>query len=167
MGARRIDSRVIKLHRSYSVGEAAEALGVHKNTVANWLRQGLQPIDKVRQILIHGEELRRFLKERRHRRKSPCRPDELWCLRCKAPRRPDGGLVDYLPMSASGGNLRGLCPKCGCLMHRRVSKTQLAAMAAQFDIAFPQAQSRLNGCSSPSLNCVSGEVSDDRANLQR
>ena len=55
MGARRIDLRVIKLHRSYSVGEAAEALGVHKNTVANWLRQGLQPIDKVRQILIHGD----------------------------------------------------------------------------------------------------------------
>ena len=64
MGTRRIDSRVIKLHRSYSVGEAAATLGVHKNTVANWLRQGLQPIDKVRQILIHGEELRRFLSVR-------------------------------------------------------------------------------------------------------
>jgi excisionase family DNA binding protein len=157
MGERRIDSRVIKLHRSYSVDEAAEALGVHKNTVANWLRQGLQPIDKIRPILIHGEELRRFLKERRHQRKSPCLRDQLWCLRCKAPQRPDGGLVDYLSMSTSGGNLRGLCPECGCLMHRRVSIKQLPAVAAQFDIAFPQAQSRLNDCSFPSLNCVSGE----------
>ena len=167
MRVRSCNPRHIKIHRSYMIKEAAGVLGCHPNTIANWLRRGLKPIDKVRPILIHGTELRRFLQERRQRRKSPCKPDELWCLRCRAPRRPDGGLADYSPRTASRGNLSGLCPRCGSLMNRQVSKAQLTALSAFLDIAFPQAQSRINDCSSPSLNCVSGVVSDDRANLQR
>jgi Helix-turn-helix domain len=167
MGARRIDSRLIKVHRSYSIFEAAQTLGVHQNTVANWLRNGLKAIDKVRPILIHGTELRRFLKERRHNRRSPCKPDEMWCLRCRTPRRPEGGLVDYNPRTSSHGNLSGLCPACGCLMNRQVSATKLNALSDFFDIAFPQVQSRINDCPSPSLNCAFGEMPDDLANLQR
>jgi hypothetical protein len=163
-GAR--NPRNIKMHRTYRIGEAAEVLGVHKNTIALWLRRGLKPIDTVRPILVHGIELRRFLMERRHRRRSPCRSYELWCLRCRAPHRPDGGLVDYHPRKASGGNLSGLCPDCGCLMHRQVSRAQLTALTALFDIAFPQAQPRINDCPSSSLNCVFGEVSDDCTNIQ-
>ena len=143
MRARRMDSRLVKIHRCYSLAEAAQVLGVHKNTIANWLRQGLQTIDKTRPLLIQGAELRRFLQERRRRGKSPCREDELYCFRCRAPRHPDGGLVDYRPMPPSSGNLSGLCPQCGCLMHRRVSSKQLTVMEVKFDIAFPQAQSRL------------------------
>jgi hypothetical protein len=158
--------RLIKIHRTCKMGEAAEALGVHKNTVANWLGQGLRAIDRARPILIHGGELRRFLNERRRQRKSPCKSHELWCLRCRAPRRPDGGLLDYHPMTASRGNLRGLCPECGCLMHRHVSRAQLTVMGAHFDIAFPQAQSRISDCPVPSLNCAFGETEDDRTNIQ-
>jgi hypothetical protein len=144
MGTRSADLRRVKIHRSYMIGEAAETLGVHKNTIAIWLRRGLKSIDKARPILIHGTELRRFLQERRHRQKSPCGPDELWCLRCRAPRPPDGGLVDYKPRTVSRGNLSGLCSSCGCLMYRQVSAAQLSALNALFDIAFPQAQSRIN-----------------------
>jgi hypothetical protein len=34
-----------KIHRSYSVEEVSRLFGIHKNTVGNWLRQGLSPID--------------------------------------------------------------------------------------------------------------------------
>jgi hypothetical protein len=142
MRARRMDLRLVKIHRSYTITEAAQLLGVHKSTILNWLRQGLQTIDKTRPLLIQGSELRRFLLERRRRRKSPCRDDELYCLRCRAPRRPDGGLADHLPITASSGNLRGLCPQCGSLMYRRISIKQLTALATKLDIAFPQGQSR-------------------------
>jgi hypothetical protein len=161
-----MDARLIKVHRSYRLDEAAQALGVHKNTVANWLRYGLMPIDGNRPVLIHGTELRRFLAERRRRRKSPCKIDEFWCLRCRAPRRPDGGLVDFVPMSASRGNLRGLCFSCGCLMHRSVSQTKLAFLTEFFDIAFPQDQSRLRDCTSLSPNCDFEGAADERANIQ-
>jgi hypothetical protein len=167
MRRRTRNPRHIKIHRTYRIREAAEILGVHKNTIALWLRRGLKPIDTVRPILVHGMELRRFLTERRHRHKSPCQPDEFWCLRCRTPRKPDGGLVDYKPMTALRGNLSGLCDHCGCLMHRQVSKTQLDPMSAYFDIAFPQAQSRISDCPPPSLNCAFGETEDDRTNIQR
>jgi hypothetical protein len=158
MAVRRCNPHHIKIHRSYGIGEASDALGVHKNTIANWLRRGLQPIDKMRPVLINGTELRRFLKERRDRQKSPCRPDELWCLRCRRPRRPDGGLVDYEPRTALRGNLSGLCPACGCLIYRQVSRAQLMALAAVFDIAYSQAQPRINDCATPSLNCAFGDL---------
>ena len=62
MGARPADPRRIKLHRSYSIAEAADTLGVHQHTVENWLRQGLRPIDRRRPILIHGAECGSFCK---------------------------------------------------------------------------------------------------------
>lgn len=167
MQRRSIDARRIKIHRSYTIAEAAEELGIHKNTMANWLRQGLKVIDGQRPILIHGAELRRFLSERRRERKSSCKSDEFWCLRCRAPRKPYGGLVDLIATPGAGGNLRGLCPECGCLMHRRASEAKLATVGAYFDVKIPHDQSRLRDCPSPSLNCVFEGAADERANIQR
>ena len=42
MSARRANPNAIKLHYSYTVGELAAVLGVHKNTVRNWQREGLR-----------------------------------------------------------------------------------------------------------------------------
>jgi hypothetical protein len=167
MGARRIDSRFVKLHRSYSIVEAARLLGVHKNTIVNWLNRGLKPIDRFRPILIQGSELHRFLQERRKKRKSPCSSDEIWCFKCRQPRRPAAGLVDYQAITLNSGNISGLCPVCSCLMFRRISETQLYSIAKNFDVAFPQAQSRLRDSPSPSLNCAFEGAADERANIQR
>ena len=40
MAARRANPNTVKLHYSYSVGELAVLLSVHKNTVRNWQRDG-------------------------------------------------------------------------------------------------------------------------------
>lgn len=62
MPARRINPRLIKLHRPYSVEEAARALGVHKNSVRGWIKDGLPTVDHSRPLLILGQELRAYPK---------------------------------------------------------------------------------------------------------
>ena len=105
-------------------------LGVHKNTVANWLKNGLSAIDDQRPILIHGRVLRAFLQERRNRQKRRCRIGELYCLRCRAPKRPLDGKAIYVPMTNSGGNLQGRCSDCLSIICQRVSIARLPEFRA-------------------------------------
>lgn len=42
----------VKLHYSYSSSELAACCGVHKNTVRNWQRDGLEPNDEARPVLF-------------------------------------------------------------------------------------------------------------------
>jgi excisionase family DNA binding protein len=72
MAKRKIDARRVKIHRNYTISEAAACLGVHKNTVEKWLRDGLPHIRTPRPILILGHELKHFLGERRQKARSPC-----------------------------------------------------------------------------------------------
>ena len=39
MSGRRHDSRLVKIHYSYTTEEAASLLGIHKNTLTQWRRQ--------------------------------------------------------------------------------------------------------------------------------
>ena len=58
MPAKRINPRLIKLHRSYTVEDVSARLGIHKNTVRGWQRKGLEPIDKTRPVMFTGKTLR-------------------------------------------------------------------------------------------------------------
>lgn len=123
---KRLNPRRVKVHRCYTVEEAAMLFRVHKNTVRTWLKSGLQPIDSRRPILILGQQLASFLHARRERKRQRCRPGELYCFRCRAPRASAVHTADYLPITASSGNLRGACCDCGTRMYRRVSLRKLA-----------------------------------------
>jgi hypothetical protein len=96
-------------------------LGVHKNTVRRWQGDGLQAIDKKRPAVFAGDTVRSFLQSKRASAKRPCPPGHLYCLRCRSPKLPAGDMVDYVPISATSGNLRAICPDCHTLMHRRVN----------------------------------------------
>ena len=93
--------------------------GSHRNTVRDWLRAGLKSIDGRRPSLILGSELRRFLIERRAKRKRPIPPGMIFCLRCREPRRPAGDMADYVPLASTFGNLQGICPICEVIAARQ------------------------------------------------
>src|SRR5207249_4463637 len=113
-------------------------LRVHKNTVRAWIKSGLPTIDRRRPTLVHGLDLTEFLQERRRRAKRRCQPDEIYCVRCRSPKRPAANMVDYLPITATSGNLRGICPDCELLIHRRVALAKVEAVAGGLEITFPQ-----------------------------
>jgi len=50
MPTRHPNPRLPKTHRNYSVEEAATLLGVHRNTVREWIRRGLPRIDDGRPL---------------------------------------------------------------------------------------------------------------------
>jgi hypothetical protein len=91
MHKRRPNHRLVKIHRSYTVEEAARVFGIHKNTVRAWIDAGLPVCKDMRPHLILGRELAAFLQARRAKKKRPCAPGEMYCFRCRVPRTPAGG----------------------------------------------------------------------------
>jgi hypothetical protein len=142
MGRRHPNPRCVKIHRPHSVEEAAHATGTHPNTVRNWIRAGLTIIEG-RPMLIPGRALFAFLSARRSGAKQPLKAGEIYCLKWRAPKRPALGMVDYVPHSATAGNLRGICPDCERLINRKVSLAKLECVAADLTIQSPQGLQRI------------------------
>jgi hypothetical protein len=139
MGTRHPNPRLVKIHRNYSVPEIALLFGVHKNTVRRWLKEGLEAIEGKGPTLVIGRVLRAFIEQRRQKAKRPCPPGFMYCLRCRAPKEPAGRMADLICTNERTGNLRGLCPDCEAMMHRRVSLARIHAIRGDLEITVPGA----------------------------
>jgi len=142
----------VKIHRNYDPGEIADLLGVHKNTVLRWIKDGLPLIDKRRPFLILGVDLRAFLQQNRAAKKQKCEVWELFCLKCRSPKKPDLGMVDFKPRHGSVGNLVGLCPDCGTVMNRCMNVATLGQLKGHLDVSIPQALEHIVEGYPPTLN---------------
>lgn len=141
--------------------------GSHRNTVREWLRAGLKAVDGGRPALILGSELRRFLSERRARRKCRTPPGMIFCLRCREPRRPAGNVVDYLPRTATLGDFQGICPDCDSMLYRRVSRVAIEEVRGGIDVTIRDADVRIRQRKEPSLNHDSRHSGATHAEAQR
>jgi len=150
---KRINPRLAKLHRSYSVVELADLLGVHKHTVRGWLKSGLPTVDGTRPVLIHGDEFQDWWAKRRKASKRPLQPRELYCLKCRAPKQPALDMVEYAATNGTTGNLRALCETCGTLMHRRARLASIGTIMPGLDVQRTQAGPSIVERANPSLNC--------------
>jgi Helix-turn-helix domain len=153
MTGRRVNPRLIKLHRSYSPGEAARVLGVHKHTVSNWIKAGLPTVDNSRPVLILGSEMRAWLEKRQKAAKRPCKPGTMYCFKCREPKAPALGMVEYKPTNDKSGMLIALCVDCETVMHRRVRKDAIPASMTNLTVQIREAQPSIIGRTCPSLNC--------------
>lgn len=133
--AKRPDHRAVRSARSYTIPEAANVLGVSVGTVRGWVRSGLPAMISRRPFLILGSELRAFLDARRQKAKAPLQVDELFCLTCKAARKPLGLMVDVHDQSVKTLRLEGLCEVCGGICNRMVSRAQVGQIQLIFDVA--------------------------------
>jgi len=147
-----LNHRLVKMRHTYTVGEIAHLLAIHKNTVREWIKAGLPIIDDRRPILILGSDLIAFLRARRARKKRPCGPGQMYCFRCRAPKFPAGDMAEYIAITEKVGNLTAICPDCTSMMHRLVSRAKLEDFRAKMDITFPQALRRLSESEQPSEN---------------
>ena len=152
MRKRRPNYRLVKIHRSYTVEEAARLLGTHKNTVRAWVKAGLPVCDSKRPTLILGCELAAYLRARRTKNKRPCKPGEIYCVRCRAPKRPAGDMAEYQPTTATLGNLIGICPDCDGMIYQRASRAKLPEIQGNLDISFSEAERRVSEIDPPIVN---------------
>lgn len=153
MRRQRLNPRCIRLHQAYSVEEAARALGKHKHTIRNWIEAGLPTVDGTRPLLVHGDELRAFLEARRKVVKRPCPPGTIYCFKCRQPREPASGMVEFTPRNPVTGNLVALCETCGTVMHRSARLASLAVIMPGIRVEIREARPRLLERPLPPLNC--------------
>lgn len=152
MRKRRPNPRLAKIHRNYTVDEVASLFGVHRNTVREWVKRGLPTSDGRRPMLILGRDLVAFLSARRTKNKRTCQPGELYCVRCRAPRPPAGGMVDYVASTSTLGSLAAICSVCETMMYRRVSLAKLEHVRGNSDVTMPQALEHIGERAQPTVN---------------
>lgn len=140
MAKRRYNPRLAKIHRSYTVEEVADLYQVHKNTVRTWIKNGLFKCDSSRPTLILGRHLREFLEQQRKKNKKPCPVGTIYCVSCKEPRKPAGGMVDYQPTSDTRGRLIGICSNCDHMINQITSFSKLEQIQRYFDVTIRQVE---------------------------
>ena len=138
MARRTPNYRLVKKDRSYTVEQVARLFGIHRNTVRNWMRRGLEPIDDKRPIVFDGRDLAAFLEARRNKRRCRLKPGEIYCPPYHAAREPAGDMAEYVPFSETRGNLRGICPTCDRLIHRAVSLDKIEAVRGKLEVTFTE-----------------------------
>ena len=152
MRKRHPNPRLAKIHRNYAVDEIAHLFGVHRNTVREWVKRGLPTSDGKRPMLILGRDLLAFLTARRAKNKRTCQVGEIYCVRCRAPRAPAGDMVDYMPVTATLGNLVAICSDCETMMYRRASLANLEHVRGKWNITMPQALEHIGESAQPTVN---------------
>jgi excisionase family DNA binding protein len=151
---RRYAPNRIKTGISYDVAEVAKLLGVHRNTVRQWLREGLKTIDDRRPLLIHGAALKAFLEERQRARKQVCGLGEFFCFKCRAPRAPYGGMADVAEHTTKIAKLTAICSVCETEMHRTIRRADLGKLALVLNLK-SMASERLKDRPEANANCDS------------
>ena len=101
-----------KIHRNYTVEEVADLYDVFKGTVRAWIKAGLPVLNDKRPMLILGSDLVAFHQARRTKNKQQCKPGEMYCVCCRAPKKPAGDMADCRIITETIGNLEAICPDC-------------------------------------------------------
>ena len=145
------NTRLVRRGLSYSIQEIAELFGLHPNAVRRWAKDGLPTIDDRRPHLVYGADLIEFLNRRQKGRKRPCAADEMFCCRCRAPRRPAGGRATIEQVNARQFRLQGTCEVCGAPINRGGSLARLPEVAKAFTIT--AAPAHLDDTAGPVVKC--------------
>lgn len=142
--AKRPSPSRVKTHRIYTPFEAADVLGVHRQTVLRWIKDhGLNADKSQKPWLIKGIDLKVFLGERRQSRRCKLQEHLFYCFKCKVPREAFGKMADYVQQTPTSGRLTALCPECGCLMNKMAKRADLDAIRAKIEVTIQQANPRL------------------------
>ena len=76
----------------------------------------------------------------------------LYCFKCREPKAPALGMVEYVASNANTGNLKALCQACGTLMHRRTRLADIATKMPGLEVRRTQASPSILGRAPPSAN---------------
>lgn len=142
----------LKIHRNYTVAEAALTLGVCRATVRRWIKaKGLPVIDDRKPVLLLGPDLIAFGKTQR-RPKLKLDLNEAYCLPCRSPKNPAFGQMEIVHANAKTINVRMQCPTCSTMMHKRFAWRDLSRVSPFAHLIASQAHRHLIETYAPCLN---------------
>lgn len=76
--------KLIESNRSYSTEKIKKLIGIHEQTIREWInRNNLECVSK-KPILIYGAILKEFIKNRNESHKKTLEFNQMKCLKCKA-----------------------------------------------------------------------------------
>lgn len=132
--ARRFKSQGVKRLRSYTIEEAAEAVGASDQTIRQWIRNGLPAFTEKRPFLIMGSDLKAWLSKGADAIRPKLEIGEFYCLRCKKAVKSAVGAADYRPLSDTHGMLTSFCARCEGPCSRITSGSALSDWGAVLEI---------------------------------
>ncbi|MCP4316592.1 MAG: hypothetical protein GY789_11405 [Hyphomicrobiales bacterium] len=110
-----------KANRVYSVQQILDLYDICRNTVSNWVKAGLRPVDDRQPQLFRGAELKWFHKQRFTKNFRPLRMGEFKCFRCKAHVFPDVSTLSIENERCL--RARATCPECGGPVRKILDET--------------------------------------------
>jgi excisionase family DNA binding protein len=158
---RRYSVSRIKATYTYDPGEVAKLLGIHRNTVRHWIKEGLRTIDDRRPFLVHGLTLKSFLAARQGARRRKCGPGEFYCFKCRVPRAAWGAMAEIADRTPTVSKLTAVCELCGTKMHRTIRRSDIEKIALVLEL-LPKASERLNDRPDASVDC---DLEKDASNV--
>ncbi|MCX8954081.1 hypothetical protein OU790_11605 [Ruegeria sp. NA] len=111
----------VKASRTYDVIEAANALGRTPATIRHWIKDGLEVLASRKPYLILGQAIRDYIRVKSASRKKTLSQDEIYCLSCRAGRRPVDMAVTRHSQTSKTCRINGICNTCGAPMSRIIS----------------------------------------------
>lgn len=147
--SRRPTRNGVRIHRSYTVDEAARITGYAKGTIRRKIKAGALPaiVDRKPHLVLGGDlvdHIKALTKSGPRLQLHEC-----YCLKCRAPRAPALGMAEFVPLTASTGNLRALCEVCATLMHKAISLATLGALEGILQVTVREADKHLEDSSGP------------------
>lgn len=116
----RVNRSGISKHMSYTIKELVAELSVNEKTVLRWIGSGLPMVEGGKKpILISGNELIRFLKNKDSKPKVRLGRRQFFCMTCKAPRLAKRGSAETFY-----DRKVALCAVCSGKMSRTIKPHQ-------------------------------------------
>jgi hypothetical protein len=153
---RRYDPRRALPHLSYTRAELAERFDVNIGTISSWMAKGLRTIDGRRPYVFAGGAVREFLKQH-NKPYQPTGPGEIYCVACKCVIEPAAGVVTFVPLGPTNGNLVGTCPHCFHGVRQRVRKGDIRRKAGNLKVRFEDVATTVSSEAGPSRTQSSEE----------
>jgi hypothetical protein len=112
----RFDPRRVSQHRSYTIKELSDLIGMSEKTCLRWIEQGLAIVPgSHKPILVLGSEMKKFIRNKSSRAKIKLKRHEFCCFTCKLPRRAKRGSISVLENMK-----KGLCSVCNGKMSKTI-----------------------------------------------
>ena len=140
---RSYDYQRVRSHRPYTITTLAKLMEVNPATVRRWIKlNGLDVaiVSETGRTILQGAKIKAWMKARQIAKKQPCAPNEMYCVRCKAPRQITPESLHIVQQNAVKLTVNGHCVTCGLSLQRFGSSANRANLEAQFGPKTPNNQ---------------------------